>query len=123
MSLDGLAGVAEVAMQSGWHAGSEIRALLEDPDRPTKPFRFRDLGTAAYISRGHALVRKGPIKLSGFLGWVAWGGIHIAFLSGARNRLSTLTSWLWTLALRRRAELTLLSADSAGPFEDGTVEV
>ena len=119
MSLDELPGVAEVAMQSGWHAGSEIRALIEEPDRAARPFRFRDLGSAAYVSRGQGLVRKGPFHLSGFLGWLAWGGIHIAFLSGTRNRLSTLASWLWTLLLRRRAELALISAGPGEPLDDG----
>ncbi|MEU7816610.1 hypothetical protein [Pseudonocardia sp. NPDC049154] len=28
MSLDNLPGVAEVAMQSGWHAGDDVRRVL-----------------------------------------------------------------------------------------------
>jgi NADH dehydrogenase len=52
------------------------------------------------------VLRLGPIQLSGFLGWLMWGGIHIAFLAGVRNRVRTLTAWLVTLGLNRRAERT-----------------
>lgn len=111
MSLDGLPGVAEVAMQSGRHAGSEIRRRISEPDTPAVPFRYRDLGSAAYIGRGHAVLRLGPVKVSGLVGWLAWGAIHIAFLAGVRNRFATLASWLWTLAFRRRAERALTYGD------------
>jgi NADH dehydrogenase len=105
-SLDGLPGVAEVAMQGGLHAANEIRRRVAHPDRPPRPFRYRDLGSAAYICRGHAVIRLGPIQLSGFLGWLMWGAIHIAFLAGVRNRVRTLATWLVTLGLNRRGERT-----------------
>ena len=76
MTLNGLPGLAEVAMQSGAHAGHEIARTVLDPGRQAEPFRYRDLGSAAYISRGHALLRVGPVHLSGRLGWLAWGVIQ-----------------------------------------------
>ena len=82
MSRDKLAGVAEVAMQGGRHAGARIAATVENGVPSRKPFKYRDLGTAAYISRRHALLQAGPVQLSGFIGWVSWGIIHIAFLAG-----------------------------------------
>jgi NADH dehydrogenase len=111
MSLDGLPGVAEVAMQSGHHAGSEIRRRIGDPGAGGTAFRYRDLGSAAYISHGNAVLSVGPVRLSGFAGWVAWGAIHIAFLAGVRNRFTTLMSWLLTLGFRRRAERALTYGD------------
>ncbi len=113
MSLRGLPGVAEVAMQSGRHAGAEIRRKIADPAAASTPFRYVDLGSAAYISHGHAVLSIGPLKLSGYPGWLAWGAIHIAFLAGARNRLTTLASWLLTLAFRNRAERALTYGDPA----------
>ena len=38
-----------------------------------KPFRYRDLGSAAYISRGRAVVSAGPLQVGGFLGWWSSG--------------------------------------------------
>lgn len=42
------------------------------------------------------------MKLSGLFGWVAWGLLHIAFLTGVSNRISTVTTWLVTIARASR---------------------
>jgi NADH dehydrogenase FAD-containing subunit len=92
MSLNKLPGVAEVAMQSGLYAGNRIRR--EVAGRPAgKPFRYHDLGLAAYISRGRAVVAVGPLHFGGLPGWVVWLFIHIAFLTGYRNRLDAVLTW------------------------------
>ncbi len=97
MSLRQLPGVAEVAMQSGLYAGRRIRNRLEG--RETKSFRYYNLGTAAYISRGNAVVSAGPVHLSGLPGWIAWLFIHLAFLTGVRNRLGAIITW-WPAFVR-----------------------
>ena len=97
---DKLPGVAENAMQGGLHVASCIRRELGGKGR--RNYRYRDLGSAAYISRGHALLQVGPVKLSGLFGWVAWGLLHIAFLTGVSNRISTVTTWLVTIARASR---------------------
>lgn len=104
MILDDLPGVAEVAMQSGRHAGEDVRRLIAGETRYGTPFRYRDLGSAAYICRRNALIEAGPLRLDGFVGWILWGVIHIAFLAGVRNRVGTVASWLLTLGLNRRSE-------------------
>jgi len=111
MSRDKLAGVAEVAMQGGRHAGARIVATVENGVPSRKPFKYRDLGTAAYISRRHALLQAGPVQLSGFIGWVSWGIIHIAFLAGFRNRASTVLNWGATLASKTRRERAITYGD------------
>jgi NADH:quinone reductase (non-electrogenic) len=112
-SRDGLPGVAEVAMQGGLHVGGVIKRRVANPaDAPTA-FRYRDLGSAAYICRGHAVLKLGRLELSGFVGWLLWGAIHIAFLAGVRNRFATLASWLLTLGLNRRAERAITYGDPA----------
>lgn len=103
---DNLPGVAENAMQGGLHAAACIRHDLAGT--PRKPFRYRDLGSAAYISRGHALLQAGPIRLTGFIGWVGWGFVHIAFLTGVRNRFSTLATWFGAIARSNRTDRTFL---------------
>jgi NADH dehydrogenase len=103
---DHLPGVAENAMQGGLHAAASIRRDLEG--KPRKPFRYRDLGSAAYVSRGHALLQAGPIRLTGFLGWLGWGFVHIAFLTGVRNRISTLATWFGAIARADRTDRTYL---------------
>jgi NADH dehydrogenase len=105
MSLHKLPGVAEVAMQSGLYAGNRIRRQVSG-NLAEKPFRYRDLGSAAYISRGRAVVSAGPLKVGGFLGWVIWLFIHIAFLTGYRNRLGALLSWWFAFTRDIRRERT-----------------
>ena len=112
MSLDKLPGVAEVAMQSGLYAGHRIRRQVAG-QQPEKPFRYHDLGSAAYLSRGRAVVSAGPLRTGGFVGWWIWLFIHIAFLTGYRNRVgAVLTWWLaFTRDLRRERTFSTQQID------------
>jgi NADH dehydrogenase len=108
MSLGRLPGVAEVAMQTGHYAGRKV-ALESMGQAPDKPFRYRDLGSAAYISRGRAVVSTRRLHFGGFIGWVAWLFIHIGFLTGWRNRVGALFSWWFAFArdIRRERGFTI----------------
>jgi NADH:ubiquinone reductase (H+-translocating) len=118
MSLDKLPGVAEVAMQSGLYAGYRIGREAKGRDSDSaKPFRYRDLGSAAYISRGNALMSAGPMKLSGFPGWVGWLFIHIAFLTGYRNRLGAILTW-WSAFTRDRRRERAFTTREVGVVAD-----
>jgi NADH dehydrogenase len=105
MSLDKLPGVAEVAMQTGLYAGRKI-AHLARGEAYAKPFRYRDLGSAAYISRGKAVVSVGKVQFAGFPGWVVWLFIHIGFLTGYRNRFGAILSWWFAFTRDLRRERT-----------------
>jgi NADH:ubiquinone reductase (H+-translocating) len=108
MSLRALPGVAEVAMQAGLYAGHRVRRLITGEQRAAKPFRYHDLGSAAYVSRGRAVVSAGPLRLSGLPGWFVWLFIHIAFLTGYRNRLGAILTWwiAFTRDVRRERAYT-----------------
>jgi NADH dehydrogenase len=108
MCLDKLPGVAEVAMQTGHYAGRKITQEAQDLTYD-KPFRYRDLGSAAYISRGRAVISAGKLHFGGFIGWWAWLFIHIGFLTGYRNRLGAVLSWwfAFTRDLRRERTFTV----------------
>lgn len=116
----GLPGVAENAMQGGLHVASCIRRDLAGRSR--KDYRYRDLGSAAYVSRGHALIQAGPVKLTGVLGWLAWGFLHIAFLTGVRNRFSTVATWMATIARANRSDRTFILGGSGRPDDPYTWE-
>ncbi|MFF1871355.1 hypothetical protein [Streptomyces sp. CB03911] len=93
MSLNKLPGLAEVAIQSGAHAGRRIRHSVEDRTRKPRPFRCLDLGSAAYISRGRAVVQTGRFHASGLIGRLIRLFIHIVFLTGFRSKVGALISW------------------------------
>jgi len=110
MAHDDLPGVAEVAMQSGLYAGRRIRRRLTGAG-PTGPFRYRDLGSAAYLARGRAVVSVGRVHLAGFPAWLIWLFIHIAFLTGYRNRVGAVLSWAVTFTRDARRERTFTTRE------------
>ena len=113
MSLDKLPGVAEVAMQTGLYAGRRVSRLAQGQTYD-KPFRYHDLGSAAYISRGKAVVSVSKLHFGGFPGWLAWLFIHIGFLTGYRNRVGAVIGWWYafTRDLRRERSYTIDDAPS-----------
>jgi NADH:ubiquinone reductase (H+-translocating) len=92
MSLNRLPGVAEVAMQSGLHAARTITRRLKGHSEP-RPFRYIDLGTMATIARFRAVVSVGRLKVAGFLGWLIWLVVHLAFMTGFKNRFAAVANW------------------------------
>lgn len=93
-------GVCPAAMQAGRHVARNVAALVEG--RTTTPFRYVDKGTFAVIGRGAAVGDLFGWKMSGRLAWLAWLGIHIAFLIGFRNRIIVLIGWAYSYLTHRR---------------------
>ena len=92
MSLDHLPGVAEVAMQSGIHSARTITRRLKGDTR-ARPFRYHDLGTMATIARFRAVVYIGRFRFTGPVAWVMWLVVHLAFLTGFKNRIAAVANW------------------------------
>jgi NADH dehydrogenase len=105
MALDGLPGVAEVAMQSGHHAARTIVGALSG--QPPAPFRYRDLGTMATISRFRAVATVGRLQVGGFIGWLMWLVVHLAFLTGFKNRVAAVANWAVAFLGRGRPQRTI----------------
>ncbi len=80
IALDGLPGVAQVAIQGGRYVARQIQARLAGKsdqaglaghgDRP--PFKYHDKGSMATISRFSAVASIGRFRLSGFTAWLMW---------------------------------------------------
>jgi NADH:ubiquinone reductase (H+-translocating) len=105
MALDDLPGVAQVAMQSAQHAAGEIRRRLDGETTP-RPFRYRDKGSMATVSRFHAVASVGRFETAGFVAWLLWLAVHIVYLIGFKNRLTTLLHWAVSFVGRGRSERT-----------------
>ena len=90
-----LPAVSPVAIQMGHYAARIIRhetagnALVEK----RAPFSYFDKGQLAVIGRGRAVADLRKVKFSGFLAWLSWIFVHIAYLIGFRNRVIVLTEW------------------------------
>jgi NADH dehydrogenase len=120
MSLDGLPGVAEVAMQSGVHAAATIQRRLSG-DAQARPFRYRDLGTMASVARFRAIATIGPLRTAGFFGWLLWLLVHLTFLTGFKNRVAVVGNWAIAFVGRGRPQraITLQQAFARHMADDG----
>src|SRR5512146_530906 len=91
-----LHGVAPVAMQQGRHIGRSIRR-----DERT-PFSYNDKGELATIGRARAVGLVKGVRVTGFVAWALWLGIHIVYLVGLQNRFVVLTRWAFAYMTRGR---------------------
>jgi NADH:quinone reductase (non-electrogenic) len=81
--------LAQPAIQMGRHAAVQI-ARLEN-GTATEPFRYHDKGIMATIGRQSAVVQlAGGLRLRGTLAWLAWFALHLVYLLGGRNRVTTI---------------------------------
>jgi NADH dehydrogenase len=103
MSLNDYPGVAQVAIQQGKYAAEQIgRRLDRKPAKP--PFKYFDKGSMATISRFRAVASIGPLRFGGFAAWVLWLVVHIMYLVGFKNRVTTIFHWAVSFLGRGRAE-------------------
>lgn len=92
MSFPDVPGVAQGAIQSARHVAKTIEADITGSQRPG-PFRYRDRGSMATISKFSAVVKVGRIEITGFIAWVAWLFLHLLYIAGFKQRVTTLLSW------------------------------
>jgi NADH dehydrogenase len=106
-------GVAQGGIQMGRYAGTIIAREIQGRATPAdrKPFVYRDKGSMAVIGKAKAVAQIGRLQLGGFIAWLIWGGIHIAFLIGFRNRIQVLVSWFWNWLLNAR-DARLITGDA-----------
>jgi NADH:ubiquinone reductase (H+-translocating) len=81
--------LAQPALQMGRHAADQIVRLQRQA--ATVPFAYHDKGLMATIGRRSAVVQLASgLRLRGTLAWLAWFALHLFYLLGGRNRVSTL---------------------------------
>ena len=103
-SGEAVPGVAQAALQMGRYAG---RAVADDIDgRSTPPqrkgFVYHDKGKMAIIGKARAVAWIGRFRFGGLFAWLLWGGVHIAFLIGFRNRATVMANWFWNWLINAR---------------------
>ncbi|MFD7077963.1 NAD(P)/FAD-dependent oxidoreductase [Nocardioides sp. NPDC059952] len=105
INLDHLPGVAQVAIQGGKYAAKTIKGRLQD--KPAQPdFKYFDKGSMATISRFNAVLMMGDFKLAGILAWFGWLVVHLAYMTGFRNRLTATLHWMMSFIGKDRSERT-----------------
>ena len=101
--------LGSVAMQSGEHVGRQLARRLAG--ELGQPFKYWDKGFMATIGRGAAVVElPNKMTLHGPLAYFAWLGVHLALLSGMRNRIETLWNWGWSALTHDRAARIIIES-------------
>jgi NADH dehydrogenase len=108
-----LPGVAQVAIQGGKFAAGKVKDRLKGKESD-KPFRYFDKGNMATISRFSAIAEIGRLTFSGFIGWLLWLGVHLVYLTGFKNRVTTLVHWTVSFVGRGRSERVITEQQEIG---------
>jgi len=111
-ALNGLPGVAQPAMQEGKYVGKLIKARL-DGDERIPPFQYFDKGSMATIGHRSAVADAFGMKLTGIVGYTAWGFIHVLYLIGWGNRLGTIYTWARALTFSHNRGHRIITFDQA----------
>lgn len=86
--------IAPVAIQQGRHVARQM--IRRERGEQFKAFTYRDKGQMATIGRRKAVVEVRPwLRFNGTLAWLTWLALHLAYLSGGRNRTSIFADWVW----------------------------
>ena len=97
-SLNDYPGVAQVAIQGARHAAKVIKG------KPRTPFVYKDKGSMATVSRFHAVASVKGLRFSGFIAWLLWLAVHIVYIVGFKNRVTTVLHWTVSFLGRGRSE-------------------
>jgi NADH dehydrogenase len=112
-------GLGAAATQQGRSAAANILRDLRNPrDGARVPFRYRDKGSMATIGRNRAVAQIGKLQFSGLVAWLQWAFVHVFLLIGFRNRLMTMSEWIWAYFTRERS--ARLITDLGGDVADKT---
>ena len=93
------------APRCGPRASTIVRRLRGGEE--TWEFRYHDLGTMATVSRFRAVASLGPVRVGGVAAWLPWLVVHLAFLTGFKNRVAMLARWTIAFLGRGRPERTI----------------
>ncbi|QPM73146.1 NAD(P)/FAD-dependent oxidoreductase [Mycobacterium avium] len=111
MSVPGVPGMAQGAIQGAKYAAGIIKQAVKGQDNPAerKPFRYVNKGSMALISRYSAVAQVGRVEFAGFIAWLAWLLLHLYYLIGHRNRLAAMFAWGISFLGRTRGQMAITS--------------
>ena len=111
MSMQGVPGMAQGAIQGAHYATASIKHRLKGHDDPAnrKEFKYFDKGSMATVSRFSAVAQVGKLQFGGFIAWLAWLVLHLYYLIGHRNRIAALFAWGISFLGRTRGQMAITS--------------
>ncbi|MDC4232987.1 NAD(P)/FAD-dependent oxidoreductase [Actinomyces sp. B33] len=114
MSVPGVPGVAQGAIQSASFAASIIKDRLAGRDCSDRAFSYRDKGSMATIARFKAVVSMGRFRLTGLPAWIAWCFLHLLYIVGFKSQIGTLVHWFFSFISGVRSQRTTTNQQMVG---------
>ena len=113
--------LAQPAIQMGKHAGAQIVRLQRQAE--TVPFTYHDKGQMATIGRRSAVVQlaQGP-RLRGTIAWLSWLALHLFYLLGGRNRVSTILNLTYRYVAWGHGGAVIVGDEPADPGRPAPAE-
>ena len=112
-AVPGVPGVAQGAIQGARYAAEAIQARVANTAGPGS-FTYRDKGSMATISKFAAVTQIGRLQLTGFVAWLAWLFLHLLYIAGFKQRITTLLSWFITFITNGRAQRVVTNQQMVG---------
>jgi NADH dehydrogenase len=113
VSLNKLPGVAQPAMQEGTYVGELIESRIAEKPAPA-PFKYFDKGSMATIGHKAAVADAFGLKFTGFIAYLMWGFIHVAYLIGWGNRFGTMYNWARAVWFSNNRAHRIITFERAG---------
>jgi len=70
----------------------------------------------AITGRNAAIVQTGRFRLTGRLAWITWGFLHLTYLPGTVNRMTTGLKYLWWHLSHENTNRVLIEPEPASPL-------
>lgn len=111
MNKEGVPGMAQGAIQGARYATKVIKQSIKGQDDPANraPFKYLDKGSMATVSRFSAVAQVGKLEFGGVLAWFSWLLLHLYYLIGHKNRITTILAWLITFLGHGRGQMAITS--------------
>jgi NADH dehydrogenase len=110
--------LAQPALQQGRHVARQIISLAAGGG--TAPFRYHDKGIMATIGRRSAVVQlvRPRARITGTVAWLTWLVLHVFYLLGTRNRVSTMINLSWRYVAWGHGGGVIVGDQPAAPLPD-----
>ncbi|MEM7594513.1 MAG: NAD(P)/FAD-dependent oxidoreductase, partial [Cyanobacteria bacterium P01_A01_bin.83] len=106
-----LSGVAPEALQQGVYVAQAIKTHLQG--KRLKPFKYFNKGRLAIVGRYSGIGQVAGIKLRGFVPWLMWLAVHVAYFPDWHNRLMIFLTWLHNYLTGDRSMRQIISLPTA----------
>ena len=101
--------LAQVAIQQGKLLAENLKRDMEQ--KVWKPFRYKNKGTMAIISKYNAIADLPRTSLTGFTAWCMWLFIHLLPIAGFRNKVDLLMNWAWSFVTNNPTLRVIIQKD------------